>query len=126
MKRQRTFQLHPDFIPHGEYAVAIDAQVTHTYHEQSQHPCAQCPYCLKRTRGDKIWYLHYDLVASFIAPNGFQLPLLLHRIRARPEWGQLSDGEWKQECERSAFPILLRELRKRFPRLKFCIHLDAL
>ena len=50
----------------------------------------------------------------------------MHRIRARPEWGQLSDDKWKQECERSAIPFLLRELRKYFPRLKFSIHLDAL
>jgi hypothetical protein len=124
--RQRVFQLHPEFIPQGEFDVAIDAEVSHTYHERSQHPCALCPYCLRRSRGDKVWYLHLDLVASFIAPNGFQMPLLLHRIRARPEWGKLSDSRWKQECERSAFPILLRELRRQFPRLKFCIHLDAL
>lgn len=124
--RQKIFQLHPEFIPQGEYAVAIDAQVTHTYHDNSQHPCALCPHCLKRSRGDKIWYLHLDLVASFIAPNGLQIPLLFHRIRARPEWGQLSDNEWKQECERSAFPSLLKKLRDQFPRLKFCIHLDAL
>jgi hypothetical protein len=124
--RQRVFQLHHELIPQGKFAVAIDAQVSHTYHERSQHPCVLCPYCLKRSRGDKVWYLHFDLVASFIAPNGLQIPLLLHRIRARPEWGALGDSQWKQECERSVFPILLRELRHQFPRLKFCIHLDAL
>jgi hypothetical protein len=124
--RQKIFQLHPEFIPGGEYAIAIDAQVTHTYHEHNQHPCSLCPFCLKRTRGDKVWYLHFDLVASFIAPTGLQIPLLIHRIRARPEWGQLSEQEWKQECERTAFPFLLQELRRQFPRLPFCIHLDAL
>lgn len=124
--RQKTFQLHPEFIPNGEYSIAIDAHVTHTYHEHSQHPCRNCQYCLKRTRGDKVWYLHFDLVASFIAPNGLQIPLLFHRIRARPEWGQLGEDEWKQECERTAFPQLLRKLRDYFPRLKIVIYLDAL
>jgi hypothetical protein len=124
--RQKVFLLHPELIPNGEYAISIDAQVTHTYYERSQHPVQSCPYCLKRTRGDKIWYLHFDLVAAFIAPNGFKIPILFHRIRARPEWGDLGEGEWKQECERTAFPILIRELRTYFPRLKFVILLDAL
>jgi hypothetical protein len=124
--RDKLFQLHPEFIPLNEYAIAIDAQVTHVYHDDSQHPCQACPYCLKRTRGDKVWYVHFDLVASFVAPNGLQIPLLFHRIRARPEWGYLGPDKWKQECERTAFPLLLRELRHQFPRLHFCIHLDAL
>jgi len=124
--RGKVFQLHPEFIPQNEYDIAIDAHVIHVYHEDSQHPCQSCPYCLKRTRGDKVWYVHCDLVASFIAPNGLQIPLLFHRIRARPEWGQLGEKKWKQECERTAFPILLKELRRQFPRLRMCIHLDAL
>ena len=120
------FKLHPEFIPQNKYDIAIDAHVTHTYHDTSQHPCKSCPYCLKRTRGDKIWYVHCDLVACFIAPNGLRIPLLFHRIRARSEWGQLGEEKWKQECERTAFPILLKELRRQFPRLRMHIHLDAL
>jgi hypothetical protein len=95
--RGKVFQLHPEFIPQNEYAITIDAQVIHTYNEPSQHPCQSCPYCLKRTRGDKTWYLHCDLVASFVAPNGLQIPLLFHRIHARPEWGRLGEERWKQE-----------------------------
>ncbi|MCA9507511.1 MAG: hypothetical protein KC505_03695 [Myxococcales bacterium] len=124
--RGKVFQLHPEFIPQGEYAIAIDAQVIHVYREHSQHPSQCCPYCLKRTRGNKTWYVHCDLVASFVAPNGLQIPLLSHRIRARHEWGQLPEKSWKQECERTAFPVLLRQLKHYFPRLPMCIHLDAL
>lgn len=124
--RWKVFQLHPELTPQGEYEIAIDAQVTHIYHESSQHPCQSCPYCLKRTRGDKVWYVHLDVIASFVAPNGLQIPLVLHRVQARPEWGQLDANKWKQECERTAFPFLLRELRKHFPRLKLCVHLDSL
>ena len=124
--RKKVFQLHSELIPQNEYAIAIDAQVTHVYNEHSQHPCQSCPYCLKRTRGDKIWYVHSDLVASFVAPNGLQIPLLFHRIQAKSEWGQLGEEKWKQECERTAFPLLLKELRHQFPHLRMCIHLDAL
>lgn len=124
--RQKVFQLHPEFIPDGEYAITIDGVVTHTYYDHSQHPCRCCPYCLKRTRGNKTWYLHLNLIASFVAPNGLQIPLLIHRVRARPEWGQMGENKWKQECERTALPFLLGALRKEFPRLLFCIHLDAL
>ncbi len=124
--RRKVFQLHPEFIPFKEFAITIDAQATHTYYEHSQHPCEHCPYCLKRTRGDKVWYIHYDLVASFIAPNGLQIPLLVHRIRNRPDWGLLGENKWKQECERTALPFLLKELRHQFPHLKICLYLDAL
>lgn len=124
--RKKAFQLHPEFTPQGEYEINIDAQVTHTYHDHSQHPCQSCPYCLKRTRGDKVWYLHLDVVAAFVAPNELQIPLIFHRIRARPEWGLLGEDVWKQECERTAFPFVIRELRHQFPRLPFCIHLDSL
>ena len=124
--RRKVFQLHPELIPQNQYAIAIDAHVTHVYHDDSQHPCQTCPYCLKRTRGNSIWYLHTDLVAAFVAPNGLKIPILFHRIKARPGWEQLPEQRWKQECERTAFPGLLRELRNQFPRLHFCIHLDAL
>lgn len=124
--RAKVFQLHPELIPQNEYAIAIDAQAIHVYYDHSQHPCRACPYCLKRTRGDKVWYLHYDLVASFVAPSGLQIPLLFHRIRGCPQWGLLSDADWKQECERTAFPILLKELKHQFPHLKMCVHLDSL
>jgi hypothetical protein len=124
--RRKVFQLHPNFISQGEYDIAFDAHVTHVYHKNSQHPCQNCPYCLKRTRGDKIWYVHFDLVASFVAPNGLRIPLLFHRIRARPHFEELGEDKWKQECERTAFPILVKELRRQFPHLRMCIHLDSL
>jgi hypothetical protein len=124
--RKKVFHLHSELLQEGEYAIAIDAYASHVYDENSQHPCQMCPYCLKRTRGDKVWYLHYDLIASFVAPNGLKIPLLFHRIRAKSHWGQLGENRWKQECERTAFPFLLRELRRQFPHLRFRIHLDAL
>lgn len=124
--RKKVFQLHPEFTEEGQYSFAIDAQVTHVYHADSQHPCETCPYCLKRTRSNKIWYIHFDVVVSFVSASGLQIPVLFHRIRARPEWEELSKNKWKQECERTAFPHVLKQLKSLFPRLRICIHLDAL
>ncbi len=124
--RKKVFQLHPEFIEDGQYSFAIDAQVTHVYHADSQHPCKTCPYCLKRERGNKVWYIHFDLVVSFVSPTRLQIPVLFHRIRARPGWEELTEDKWKQECERTAFPNVLKQLKSLFPRLRICIHLDAL
>ena len=107
--------------------IAIDGEVTHTRPwKSSQHPCKLCDYCLKRTRGDQVWYLHYDLVASLVTPAGLQIPLLFHRIKVRSNSENLSQEDWKQECEQTAIPHILNDLRKMFPRLNFCILLDAL
>ena len=124
--QQKVFRLHPEFTSQGQFLIAIDGQVTHIYYDHSQHPCRQCEYCLKRTRGDKVWYLHFDLVASLITPAGLQIPLLFHRIKARSELGDIAEKDWKQECERTAIPYILNDLHKMFPRLSFCILLDAL
>jgi hypothetical protein len=126
LRNQKLFKLHPELIPNGEYHINIDAHQSHTYHENSQHPCKCCPFCLKRSRGDKTWYVHLDVIATFTAPNGLQLPLLFHRVRAKPEWGMLDEKHWKQECEQSAFPLVVRKLRQLFPRLRIHLLLDSL
>lgn len=124
--QQKVFKLHPEFTSQGQFLITIDGQVTHTYYEHNQHPCKRCDYCLKRTRGKKSWYLHFDLVASLTTPEGLQIPLLFHRIKARSEWSGMSEEDWKQECERTAIPYILNDLREMFPRMPFCILLDAL
>jgi hypothetical protein len=126
LRSKKLFQLHPELIPNGKYHFSIDAHQSHTYHENSQHPCQCCPYCLKRTRGNKTWYVHLEVIALFTAPNGLQIPVLCHRIRAKPEWGMLDEKRWKQECEQSAFPIVARKLRELFPRLNIFLLLDSL
>jgi hypothetical protein len=124
--KSKLFQLHPELIPNGTYSFCLDGHVSHTYHDKSQHPCQGCPYCLKRTREEKTWYVHCELVLTFIAPSGFQIPILIHRIKGNPEWGKLSENKLKQECERTAFPEIVQKLRKLFPRLKMHLLLDSL
>ena len=124
--QQKVFKLHPEFTSQGQFCVMIDGEVNHVYHDESQHPCRYCEYCLKRTRGDKVWYVHLNLVASFVTPEGLQIPLLFHRVRARSALHHTNDETWKQECERTAIPYILKDLRELFPRMPFCILLDAL
>ena len=100
--------------------------IIHTYHESNQHPCKCCPYCLKRQREDKVWYLHIIVVASVISPCGFQFPLFIHRVRKEVTSLSASDASFKEECELSSFPIILKAIRHRFPKLRFTLLLDAL
>lgn len=77
-------------------------------------------------RGQTVWYVHSQLVVSLVFPQGFQLPLFLHRIRSFSHLSLLNDQEWKQECELTAIQEVLPKLRAYFPKLKFKILLDAL
>jgi hypothetical protein len=126
--RKKIFKLNPE-LNSGEsnYKIMVDAQVVHIYKQTSQHPCDACPYCLKRTRGNSTWYVHIDIVLSVVGENGFQLPLFFHRVRklaSLPD--NCSEDEFKQQCELSAFPILIEKFRRFFPRLKVTILLDSL
>jgi hypothetical protein len=135
--RSKFFQLHPEFKgnperkknknePDVSFSIAIDAQVTHTYHDHNQHPTASCPYCLKRTRDRSIWYIHMDVVLSVIGAGGFQMPLLFHRVRANHQWENISEEKLKQECELSSLSYLLERFRLEFPRLHVTLLLDSL
>jgi hypothetical protein len=131
--RSKFFNSHPEFkgetigsCKNTPFTLAIDGQITHTYTDESQHPCINCPYCLSRTRGKKTWYVHYDVVLSVIGEKGFQMPLFIYRIKKQ----QLSEGSsenmLKQECELLALPHLLEKFRSEFPRLKVIVLLDSL
>lgn len=125
--RSKFFILHPEFKAMEDgLLLLIDAQVTHTYHENNQHPVKSCPYCLKRTRGDKSWWLHCDVTLSVAGLRGFHFPLFLYRVKAKAKTENLSDDDFKQECELSALPHLLEKFRHFFPRIKATIGADSL
>lgn len=106
------------------FFLSIDAYCSHCYHEMSAH--STCPYCLKREKEDKVWYLHVNVVASLVFPDGFQLPLYVHRLKAQNKWAPLTDRKFKEECELSAFPLILAKIRQYLPKIKFTVLLDAL
>jgi hypothetical protein len=124
--KSKVFINHPSLLINARYALAIDAFHIHTYHPLSQHPCSVCPFCLKRARDDKVWYSHVIVVASFISPQGFQFPLYIHRIKKSVANPSSSDQDFKEQCELSSLPIILEAIRRRFPKLKFTLLLDAL
>ena len=124
--KSKAFINHPSLLSHGRYLLAIDAFHIHTYHPLSQHLCHYCPYCLKREREEKVWYVHMIVVASVISPGGFQFPLFIHRIKKNAAPSSASNIDFKQQCELSCLPIILEAIKRRFPKLKFNLLLDAL
>jgi hypothetical protein len=97
---------------------------SHCYQTTSGHSC--CPYCLKRQRGDKTWYLHVNVVASLVFPNSFQLPLYVHRLKSQSTSASLSNEKFKQECELSALPAILQKIRHYLPKTKLTGLFDAI
>lgn len=124
--KSKVFTNHSSLLSEGRYLLAIDAFHIHTYHDLSQHPCYCCPYCLKRERNDKKWYVHVIVVASIVCPGGFQFPLFIHRVRKSVTCTSTPDKIFKEECELSSLPIILQAIRKRFPKLNFNLLLDSL
>lgn len=124
--KSKVFINHPLLLSGGRYSLAIDAFHIHTYYPISQHPCSCCPYCLKRERDSKVWYVHMIVVATVISPGGFQFPLFIHRIRKSAANSSASNQNFKEQCELSSLPIILEAIRKRFPKLKFNLLLDSL
>jgi hypothetical protein len=131
--RGKFFKLHSEFLPSNgksdetpRICIAIDAEITHVYHDSNQHPTGSCPYCLKRTRGNTSWYIHCDVSLCVIGDNGFIFPLFLYRVRANHAWEMEGDEEFKQQCELSAMPYLLEKFRSYFPKLQVDILLDSL
>jgi hypothetical protein len=127
-RESKLFFNHPELIPDNEYHFAFDAETIHTYRPGCDHDCENCPYCLKRTRDKAIWYNHTILVVSFVSPGGFKLPIYVHPIRAEAVKDKESSSEdaHKQQCELSAFKIVSRIIKDRFPKLKICVLLDSL
>ena len=128
LRKSKLFTSHPGLTPRGMYHLAIDAETVHKYTNGSDHNCAQCPHCLKRQRGDDIWYVHMHVTASIVCPGGIRIPLYVYPVHAISLNIKENDSQetFKQECELSSLPIILTAIRKRFPKLYFCVLLDSL
>lgn len=128
LRKNKFFARYRKLTPAGGYHIAIDAVHSHTYQVDSAHDCENCPFCLKRQRGNAIWYIHYYSVAVLVCPGGIRLPLYIYPIHAKAlkSDGANSQEDFKQECESAALSIILEQLRERFPKLHFCVLLDSL
>lgn len=128
LRKDKFFSDHPLLTPGGMYHLAIDAETVHKYTPNSAHDCAKCPFCLKRQRGEEIWYLHMHVAVSLVCPGGIRIPIYLYPIHAKSLTCNetASQEKFKQECELAAFPVILKKIRERFPRLKICVLVDSL
>jgi len=128
LRKNKFFVSHPELTPNGIFHLAVDAETIHKYTPESAHDCEQCPYCLKRERGETQWYVHMQVVASIVCPGNIRIPLYVYPIHAKTLncGGDASDEKFKQECELSTFPLILKRIRERFPKLHFCILGDSL
>jgi hypothetical protein len=128
LRKSKFFSNHRQLIPNGFFHLAIDAETIHKYVPESAHRCEQCPYCLKRERGSTIWYLHVQVVASIVCPGNLRIPIYVYPIHSKSLSceGAASDEKFKQECELSAFSVILQKVRNRFPKLPFCVLADSL
>lgn len=127
-RKDKFFSDHPILTPGGMYHLAIDAETIHKYTPDSAHNCVKCPFCLKRQRGEEIWYLHMHVTVSIVCPGGIRIPIYLYPIHAKSLTCDetTSQEKFKQECELAAFPVILKKIRERFPRLSFCVLADSL
>ena len=97
------------------YLIAIDGTGVLTYHER------HCEFCLTRKLNNgQILYYHPVLEAKWVTANGYAFSLMTEFIENRDPQAT------KQDCELKAFYRLAERLKKRFPRVEFCLLLDGL
>ncbi len=92
------------------YLIAIDGTGVLTYHER------HCEFCLTRKLNNgQILYYHPVLEAKWVMANGYAFSLMTEFIENRDPQAT------KQDCELKAFYRLAERLKKRFPRIEFCL-----
>lgn len=96
------------------FLVVIDGTGMLTFPER------HCPYCMTRTYKNHTLYYHPVLEAKLVTSTGFVFSLMTEFIE------NPSEHPTKQDCELKAFYRLTKRLKKRFPRLPFCLLLDGL
>jgi len=112
---QRGKQLEPYKLDSGHYLIALDG----TQYFSSEN--ISCPYCLtyKGSR-KKMRYSRQILQAAMLNSNMRQV------IWPAPELIIKSDGDTKNDCERSAGKRLIDKIRADHPRLKIMVTCDGL
>ena len=107
--------LHSSRLFNEWFVIAVDATGVVSF--KHQH-CDQCLHKISK-KGKKTWF-HNVLEAKLITPNGFALSL-------GTEWIENPLEEYnKQDCERTAFKRLAKQLKQDYPRLPICLVADGL
>jgi len=134
--KSKLFYNHQSILT-SQFCIACDGFTVHTYSKpHSVNECDgknACPYCLPRTRNkglpnETTYWIHTFVNVAIIFPNGIQLPLYVHALKAQQLQGQetVSDEKLKQECELQAAKEIFPLLKKQFSRLPITLLTDSL
>lgn len=136
LQKSKFFMQHPQIMPGDFFLLAADCVHTHTYdhpHHIDKVGNNDCPCCLKRvynkgTEKEKIRWLHYTLVFSFVFMGGLKIPVYRYPIHAKQivNLESASEDFHKQECELVALKTTLPKIREMFPKMKIVLLLDGL
>jgi hypothetical protein len=112
---QRGKQLLPYKLENGHYLIALDGS---QYFSSEK---INCPSCLTyKGSKSKLRYSHQVLQAVMLHPTMRQV------IPLAPEMIIKSDGDTKNDCERSAGKRLVGKIRAEHPKLKIMVTCDGL
>lgn len=96
------------------YTIAVDATGYQSFPER------HCEHCLTQKQGGKTIYYHLVLEAKLVTPGGLALSLGTEFVE------NIEPEAHRQDCELKALPRLIKQIKKRFPRLQICLLLDGL
>jgi hypothetical protein len=107
LKKRRLFGIY--------YLIAVDGTGVLSFRER------HCEFCLtQKLKNGEIRYYHPVLEAKLVTGNGYAFSLMSEFIENTDPQAS------KQDCELKAFYRLTERLKKRFPRISFCLLLDGL
>jgi hypothetical protein len=98
---------------YGYFTVVIDGTGVHSFDKE---PWPGCPY--KTINGKKKYYV-YSVDAKLVTESGLALTIATICLANQNSFN-------KQDCEKKAFYRLIDQIRKYYPRTKFCFLLDGL
>jgi hypothetical protein len=114
---QRGKQLAPYQLNSGHYLIAVDGS---QYFSSETIHCPSCLTAKSSKKGSKLRFSHQILQAVMLHPDMRQV------IPLAPEPIVRSDGNEKNDCERSAGKRLVGKIRAAHPKLKIMIAGDGL
>lgn len=134
-QKNKLFYNHAEtLLPNNSFHLGVDGFWVHKYdhpHAVDMYGENSCPYCLPRTcnKGkpdEYVYWVHAFVTFVFIFPTGLQLPIYVYPLKATQVNVTKSDKELKQECELTAFYLILPELRQKLGRIQIVTLLDSL
>lgn len=134
-QKNKLFYNHAEsLLPNNSYHLGVDGFWVHKYdrlHAVDNEGKNCCPYCLPRTcnKGkpeELTYWVHAFVTFVLIFPTGLQLPIYVYPLKANQVDASKNDKDLKQECELTAFYLVLPELKQKLGRILITLLLDSL